>query len=109
MSVAATPRKSQRKLVEMSAQCRTQNGLRDMGRISDISAEGCCVTTNSLFFKVGTRVVIRPEGMEGLTGVVRWIAGDKAGVEFDCPLYGPVIDHLAVHHSAGRPVNLRTC
>lgn len=79
-----------------------------MGQIFDISENGCCVSTDSLFFKVGTRVIIRPEGMEGLTGVVRWISNDKAGIEFDTPIYGPVIDHLAVQHCAGNPVDLKS-
>lgn len=92
----------------LAAQCRTQSGLRDSGFISDISPEGCCVSTNSLFFRVGTRVVIRPEGLEGLTGTVRWIQGDRAGVEFDQPIYGPVLDHLAERHQAGQSVSLDT-
>ena len=106
MSTSAITRRSQRQPVLLTAQCRTQSGLRDKGRISDISSEGCCISTDSLVFRVGARVVIRPDGMEGLTGVVRWISGDLAGVEFDSPLYGPIVDHLAAHHSAGRPVGL---
>ncbi len=66
------------------------------------------MTTNGLFFRVGTRVVIRPEGMEGLTGVVRWIEGERAGVEFDNPIYGPVLEHLAARHARGNPVSLQT-
>ena len=108
MSRELTPRCNDRKPVALGAQCRTASGLRDQGEISDISAEGCCVKTNSLFFRVGTRVVVRPDGMEGLTGVVRWIAGDRAGVEFDTPIYGPVLEHLAARHSAGRPVGLQS-
>lgn len=84
----------------MPVQCRTQTGLRDSGEISDISVEGCCVRTRGLCFRVGTRVVLRPTGMEGMTGVVRWVSGDFAGVEFDRPIYGPVIDHLAGVHPA---------
>jgi hypothetical protein len=93
-------READRKPVVLTAQCRTLSGLRDEGRISDISTNGCCVQTNSLFFRIGTRVVIRPDGMEGLTGVVRWITGDKAGIEFDQQLYGPVLEHIAKRHAA---------
>lgn len=93
------PRRSERRSVSMPVQCRTQAGLRDRGEISDISSEGCCVRTYSLCFRVGTRIVLRPEGMEGLTGVIRWVAGDVAGVEFDRPIYGPVVEHLANTHS----------
>jgi len=104
-----TPRRAERKSVVLRAQCRTQGGLRDSGYISDISAQGCCVSTNSLFFRVGSRVLIRPEGMEGLTGIVRWIAGDKAGIEFDNPIYGPIVDHLAKMHAAGSPIGVDSC
>lgn len=83
----------------MAVQCRTQSGLRDNGEISDISAEGCCVRMRGLYFRVGTRVVLRPEGMEGMTGVVRWTHGDLAGVEFDRPMYGPVLDFIVSTHA----------
>ncbi|MCB2078540.1 MAG: PilZ domain-containing protein [Novosphingobium sp.] len=93
----------------MRAQCRTQSGLRDSGKISNISPEGCCVTTNGLFVKVGARVVVRPDGMEGLTGIIRWVEGQTAGVEFDAPIYPPVLDHLASIHAAGKPVGFSAC
>jgi len=95
------PRRSNRRPVSLTAQCRTLSGLRDMGEIENISAEGCLVRTSSLFFKVGARVVVRPDGMEGLSGVVRWIKGDYAGVEFDQPIYGPVLEHLVQSHNIG--------
>lgn len=94
-----TDRRSPRSPVNLVAQCRTLSGLRDMGEIADLSANGCRVRTGGLFFRVGSRVVIRPQGMEGLTGVVRWIKGDYAGVEFDRPIYGPVVDHLVRFHN----------
>ena len=56
--------------------------------------------TDSVLLRVGSHVVIRPEGIEALGGTVRWIAGDCAGVEFDRAIYDPIIDHLvALHHS----------
>lgn len=87
-----------RRSISLAAQCRTQSGLRDRGEISDISAQGCCLRVRGLLFRVGTRVVVRPEGLEGLTGVVRWVDGDFAGVEFDRPIYQPVVDHLIRLH-----------
>ena len=95
-----------RRPVEVTAQCRTQSGLRDVGRISDISSDGCCVTTNGLFVKIGARVLIKPEGMEGLSGVIRWVDGFRAGIEFDSHIYGPVLDHYAAAYSTGKPVNI---
>lgn len=94
------PRRSIRKPVQMTVQCRAQSGLRDNGEIFDISIEGCRVQIFGIYFRVGSRVVLRPQGMEGLPGVVRWVSGDMAGVEFDRPIYGPILDHIAVTNPA---------
>ena len=95
-------RRSDRNAVVLPAGCRTSSGMRYVGEISDISSEGCCFTTNVPLFRVGTRVIVRPEGLEGLTGVVRWIKGTKAGIEFDSPIYGPVLGHLVDHCKPSR-------
>lgn len=100
------PRRSARQPVALDAQCRTDRGLRDKGRILDLSPEGCCVFTSELFVRLGARVLVRPEGLEGLSGIVRWIEGNRAGIEFDHPLYVPVFDHLVRLHSSGEPVDL---
>jgi hypothetical protein len=39
-------------------------------------------------------VTIKPSTMDGIAGVVRWVSAEGAGIEFDCPLYGPVVEHL---------------
>jgi hypothetical protein len=101
---AEIPRGAQRRSVALPAQCRTTNGLRDSGQISDISTQGCCVNTGNLLFRVGSHVVIRPTGMEALGGTVRWIARDFAGIEFDQAIYGPVVDHLVQMHQQGAKV-----
>ena len=73
--------------------------MRDNAQISDLSSEGCRVKVHGVLLQIGGRVVIRPEGLEGLTGIVRWVDGHEAGIEFDCPLYGPVVDHLSAIHA----------
>lgn len=100
MTRTVLPRRSQRRSVALAVQCRTQSGLRDDGEISDISAEGCCLRTRGIYFRVGARLIVRPSGMEGMSGVVRWVSSDLAGVEFDRPLYGPVLDHIAATHGS---------
>ena len=100
MKSFVVPRRFSRSAVSMPVQCRTHSGVRGMGEISDISTEGCCVRPTSLRFRVGSRVMIRPPGMEVLTGVVRWVSAGVAGIEFDRPIYGPVLDHLVVVHDA---------
>lgn len=53
-----------------------------------------------IYFRVGARLIVRPKGMEGMSGVVRWVSSDLAGVEFDRPLYGPVLEHIAATHGS---------
>lgn len=101
MTREIAPRRAERRSVSLPAQCRTLSGLRDRGSIADLTADGCCVVTDELFIRLGVRVIVRPEGMEGLSGVVRWIVGNRAGIEFDRPLYTPVVDHLVAHYAAG--------
>lgn len=90
----------------LAATCRTQSGMRDNAHIFDISPHGCRLATSTLAVRIGTHIVIRPQGLEGLGGVVRWIDGQHAGIEFDAPLYEPVVDHLSRLHAAGTPVGV---
>jgi hypothetical protein len=90
----------------LAAACRTQHGMRDNAYISDISPRGCRLATSTLAIRVGLRIVVRPQGLEGLGGVVRWIDGQDAGIEFDTPLYEPVVDHLSQLHLRGMPVGV---
>jgi hypothetical protein len=87
-------RNAQRKAVRMPATCRSANGLRDEGWLEDISAVGCCFVTRATCFKVGSHVVLRPGGLEGITGIIRWVRANRCGVEFSSPLYAAVVDHL---------------
>lgn len=103
---AEIPRRVQRRSVALPAQCRTTGGRRDGGQISDISEQGCCVSGGEIAFRVGSHVVIRPQGIEALGGTVRWISRDLAGIEFDKAIYGPVVDHLVQMHHSGTQVVL---
>lgn len=106
MSHPVIPRRDERRPVRLAATCRTQSGLRDNAYIADISQYGCRLTTHTLAVRIGMRIVIRPQGLEGVGGVVRWIEGQHAGIEFDAPLYGPVVDHLGLMHAANQPVGV---
>lgn len=99
-------RRSERASLHLPARFVTGGGVRDAGIIVDISSEGCRVQFSHLFSRIGTRVVIRPEGFDGLNGVVRWIHGDCAGIEFASKLYGPVLDHLIAKYRDGTPVSV---
>lgn len=90
----ADARRSRRLALTLPARCRTLNGFGDDVVIRDLSAEGCRIMSFALSVRVGGHVVVRPQGLEGLCGTVRWVRGHEAGIEFDRPLYTPVVDHL---------------
>lgn len=62
--------------------------------------------TERLLLRIGAHVTIRPQGIEALPGVVRWIRGNLVGIEFDTALYEPVVDHLTRLHAAGATVSV---
>ena len=87
-------RRSLRLALVMPARCRTLNGFVDEVVIRDLSPEGCRIMSFALSARVGVQVVLRPQGMESLCGIVRWVSGHDAGIEFERPLYAPVVEHL---------------
>jgi bifunctional pyridoxal-dependent enzyme with beta-cystathionase and maltose regulon repressor activities len=107
MNHAFRNRRDMRKPLVLAAKCRTMSGMRDEAVLSDISASGCCITTRGLLFREGSRVIIKPEGIEAIGGIIRWMAGNRAGVEFDQPLYPPVVEHLTRQHQGVRQVGIR--
>ena len=96
-------RRSARIPLTLPARCRAHRNLNAAVVLSDITVEGCCIFTNNIFLRVGERVVICPETLEGLPAIVRWVFRNRAGVEFEQPLYGPVAEHLQQKYSAFPP------
>lgn len=91
-------RRTDRLALVLPARCRSRSGFLDRVIISDISIGGCRIDSLGLVLGVGDMVVIRPDGMEGLTGVIRWTKDHSAGIAFDRPLYPAVVDHLHRTH-----------
>lgn len=87
-------RRSPRLQLVLPARCRSRSGFADRVVISDLSEGGCRIDSLALVMGVGDLVVVRPDGLESLTGVIRWIKGHSAGIEFDRALYPAVVDHL---------------
>jgi hypothetical protein len=92
--VQAEHRRSRRLTLAMPARCRSLQGFGDDVVIRDISSHGCRIISHGISVRAGSRVVLRPVGLEGLCGEVRWVSGHQAGIEFERPLYEPVVEHL---------------
>ena len=91
-------RRAERLPLVLPARCRSRSGFLDRVVITDISIWGCRIQSFALTMHQGDLVVVRPESLEGLCGVIRWVHDHAAGIEFDRPLYGPVVDHMHRHH-----------
>lgn len=47
-----------------------------------------------LRMKVGERILLKMQGLSYQTAHVVWVEEGEAGLAFEQPLYGPVIEHL---------------
>ena len=92
------PRQSQRLPVSAAVRVKGSAGLAHEGTLSNISAEGCCVSFTGTMPDRGALVVLRLEGLEGLDCTVRWSRDRQVGLEFRRRLYGPVVEHLRARH-----------
>jgi hypothetical protein len=87
-------RQSIRYPVWVSATCRTSLGSTSDVILSNLSVDGCGLTTAEGLLRPKQQIVIRLQSIEPLPGKVCWVRGERAGVKFDRPLYGPVVEHL---------------
>lgn len=70
--------------------------------VSDLSAEGACLAGFAISGPIEPRLMVRLTGMESLGVHVRWTNGSIVGVEFEWPLYEPVVDHLVMQNGGVR-------
>ncbi len=92
-------RSCERREVVLPAKCRSRTGFVNHVIITNLSAQGCRIESHSLTLGADDLVTLRPEGLEGLIGVIRWRRNHHAGVQFINPLYEPVVDHLVQRHA----------
>lgn len=84
--------------VTLTAPCRTTTGKVFDIVFSDISIDGCCVSTSNQGLEVGQSVVVRPANLESLMCVVCWVDQYRAGLKFAYPLYVPVLEDLVTRY-----------
>ena len=85
---------------------RMKAGFRPLGAsawrvdVLDLCATGCAVTP-AYHPKIDEIVWIRFPGLESWEARIRWVAGDKAGLEFERPLHAAVLANLLSQASSG--------
>lgn len=96
----ADNRRAERLQLVLPARCRSRSGFLDRVVITDLSVHGCRIQSFALTMHRGDLIVLRPDGIEGLCGAIRWVRDHAAGIEFDRPLYQPVVEHLHRSHAS---------
>ena len=86
-------RREDRYPLALGANCRTLHTRKNVS-LWDLSSHGCRVFLAGMDLKIGQRIVLKTEGLEALSGILRWCNGEFGGVEFDYPLHPSVVDHL---------------
>ncbi len=86
-------RREDRYPLALGANCRTMHSRKNVS-LWDLSSHGCRVLLSGMDLRVGQMIVLKTEGLEALSGTVRWCGNEFAGVEFDHPLHPSVVGHL---------------
>ena len=81
----------------LTARCRARGGSASELVVLDLTMAGCMVSTGGLTLKVDQRILVKLRPLEVLPATVRWVEDRTAGLEFERPLYKPVLDHLRRH------------
>ncbi len=92
-----TRRRERRGTVAMPGALRYNVTCRSKVSVSDLSSHGCRVSTCDEGLVVGASVFVRLNDLAPLRATVRWRCAGIVGLEFDHPLYLPVLDHLLGH------------
>jgi len=78
----------------ITAKCRLPNGSVNEIDIIDINEAGCLASKGWTRMEGGDRVLIKLPGLEHKVAFVAWAEDEQAGITFEEPLYGPVLQHL---------------
>ena len=87
----------EREAVFVKARCRTSHWHVADAALSDISAQGCGITTRT-GLQAGQAVELRCGSSKGLAGTVRWVKNIQAGIEFEMPLGEAELKELLREH-----------
>lgn len=78
----------------LNAKCRAPAGSFCEIEILDINEAGCLVHKSRMRLDNGDRVLLKLPGLEYKAAYVAWVEEEQAGLSFEEPLYGPVLQHM---------------
>ena len=93
MTVVNTPRRSDRRPLQLMVKGRVQSRA-IYADLLDISEGGCKLRATAGFANIGDRVTIRMNGINAPIGKVVWADGALAGIAFESRMHIAMLDHL---------------
>jgi hypothetical protein len=90
-------RSEAREALAVEADIRTYNGMKWPVHVLDLSCHGCQISGCSELLRVGSFLSIKFATLTYLLAIVRWVDGDKAGIEFSQALHPAVFEHSLRH------------
>ena len=87
-------RREDRHGVAVDGRYRTGTGVPKDVSVLDISEGGCRFFDKFGRLTPGAQITIRVGPIGPIPATVRWCEGQVVGVEFEDPIYGPVLDHI---------------
>jgi hypothetical protein len=90
------PRKTQRHEVRVYGRFRYNGRGYDIP-LRDLSETGCRFFDRHGHLQEGTAIHLTVGGMGPFDATVRWREGQYVGVQFDVPIYKPVLDHIVAN------------
>ncbi|RZK02313.1 MAG: PilZ domain-containing protein [Novosphingobium sp.] len=88
-------RQFDRETATIAAACRVR-GIAYRARLSEVSQQGCCAEMARDVAAPGERVLLQLGSLLVLPAVVRWVTGERAGLEFAHPLHGAMLTQYAL-------------
>lgn len=87
-------RREERHGVAVEGRYRTGSGVPKDVSVLDISEGGCRFFDKFGRLIPGARITVRIGAIGPIEATVRWCEDQVVGVEFDNPIYGPVLEHI---------------
>ncbi len=80
--------------IAMNAKLRIIGGKGFDVAVMDLTVDGCCIALPGVELRLKQQVSIKLESLDFIKGRISWSSEPGAGIEFERPLYGPVVEHL---------------
>ena len=80
--------------IAMNAKLRIIGGKGFDVAVTDLTVDGCSIALQGVELRQKQAVSIKLESLDFIKGRITWSSETGAGLEFERPLYGPVVEHL---------------